>query len=158
MLIRETCAWPAELGGAPDERVRHAVARAVAGGALGPGRVVRLAGEDIELWDAGGRRRRGVLRVGSGRVAGEVVLGEARRFAEGALWAGVAASLATVALGWPWWWALPSGTALGAGYVAARLRGDARAWRLGLRALAANLALLVGERGEHAGESRGVHP
>ena len=123
------------------------LARAIAQGALGPGWTVRLDGQALRIAD-GERGRAGTLLVAADRLTYELPVDELRAAAYGTLWAAIASSLSAILFGWPWWWALSSGIALGVAYVAASLRDQRRRWRSRVRALVENLPLLVAAGGE----------
>lgn len=123
------------------EGARSALARAVASGALGPGRTVRRDGDGI-VFD-GGR----IDVAGDGRVT--FALSTARlarlRAVEAVLLAATVSVAAT--LGWSLivYAALGAGALAGAVYAAARIAGDRAAARRRVGALLASLPVLIGE-------------
>lgn len=131
-----------EIAGADLEGARAALARAVASGALGPGRTVRRAGDGC-VFD-GGR----IDVTADGRVTWELSLGrlEQLRAVEASL-LGAAVSVAAT-LGWSAivYASLAAGALAAAGYAAARIGSDRAAARRRVHALVASLPVLVDAR------------
>ncbi len=124
------------------EAARAALARAVASGALGPGRSVRREGDACVFDD-------GRIAVGSdGRVTFELSLRAAERLraAEAVVLAATVSVAAT--LGWSLivYASLGAGALVGAVYAAARIGGDRAAARRRIGALVASLPVLVDAR------------
>ena len=117
-----------------------ALARAIARGALGAGLIVRVEGETLRLSDGDGAAK-GSLHVAGDRLRYELAVDETRAAAYASLLAAIAASLCAILFGWPWWWALPSGIAIGVAHLVANLRDQRRRWRSLVRALVENLPL-----------------
>jgi len=135
-----------EVGAAELEAARAALARAVASGALGPGRAVRRDGAGLVFGGAGGGR---IDVTADGRVTFDVAVAGAR-------WARVAEAVAVAALvsvagtlGWSLMLhaALPTGGAVGLAYALARGAGDRARLGRQIRALVASLPVLVDTRG-----------
>ena len=120
---------------------RAALARAVASGALGPGRTVRRDGDGI-VFD-GGR----IDVAAGGRVTFTLSTAplERLRAVEAVLLAATVSAAAT--LGWSFivYASLGAGAIAGAVYAAARIRADRAAARRRVEALVASLPVLVDE-------------
>lgn len=121
------------------EGARAALARAVASGALGPGRTVRRDGDGI-VFD-GGR----IDVAAGGRVTFTLATAplERLRAVEAVLFAATVSVAAT--LGWSLivYVSLGAGAIAGAGYAALRIAGDRAAARRRVGALVASLPVLV---------------
>jgi len=131
-----------EVAGKDLESARAALARAVASGALGPGRTVRRDGNGCAF--DGGR----IDVTGDGRVTWELSLRrlEQLRAVEAVVLAAAVSVAAT--LGWSLivYAALGTGTLFGVGYAVARIANDRAAVRRRVRALVASLPVLVDAR------------
>ncbi len=137
-----TGAFASEVAATDLEGARAALARAVASGALGPGRTVRRDGDGI-VFD-GGRIDVG----GDGRVTFALATAPLERLR--AVEAVVLATTVSVAatLGWSLivYASLGAGALVGAVYAAARIAGDRAAARRRIGALVASLPVLVDAR------------
>jgi hypothetical protein len=121
---------------------RAALARAIASGALGPGRIVRLDGDAV-IVDGGrieldGERARFALATD----------GDVARFAQAAGLAALTSVAATILFSWFFFVSLPVGLLVGATWATVKLLGDRRRVARDVKALLASLPLLVDARGE----------
>jgi hypothetical protein len=126
------------------EAARAALARAIASGALGPGRTVRRDGDGCAFDD-------GRVDLGSdGRVRWRVSLAshERLRLAEAVVLATLASVVATLGFSFIFYTALAAGALVGGVYAAARIGGDRAVVRARVRALVASLPVLVDTRRE----------
>jgi len=135
-------AFVVEVAGMDLEDARAALARAIASGALGPGRTVRRDGDGCVFDD-------GRIDVGGdGRVtfALSLVRLERLRAVEAVLLAATVSAAAT--LGWSLivYASLLVGAVAGGGYAAARIAADRAGARRRIGALVASLPVLVGAR------------
>ncbi|HEX8952330.1 MAG TPA: hypothetical protein VF997_25080 [Polyangia bacterium] len=135
-------AFVVDVGAEKLDGARAALARAIASGALGPGRTVRRDGDGCTFDD-------GRIDVGSdGRVTFSLSLRrlERLRVAEAVLLAATVSVAAT--LGWSLivYAALATGALVGAGWAVARIAGDRATARRRVAALVASLPVLVDAR------------
>jgi hypothetical protein len=154
-MARLQGAMAVEVASGELDRARGALARALAGGALGPGYWVARDGAAV-TFDGGARiggPSRGRIELhADGRATWQLELGwaETWRVAQAAV---VAAAVSVgAALLWSWLFAasLPLGASAGAGWAVAASLLDRRRARRNLRALLRSLPLLVDERGEQS--------
>ncbi|MDB4971547.1 MAG: hypothetical protein JWN44_7236 [Myxococcales bacterium] len=119
-----------DVGAKDLEAARAVLARAVASGALGVGREVKI------------------VLTSDGRATYELSLArlETVRAAEAAMVAAAVAAAATLGWSLPFWVALPVGAVAGVAWVALRLRGDRARVRRQIRALVASLPALLDAR------------
>lgn len=137
-----TGAFVVEVAGLDLEGARAALARAIASGALGPGRTVRRDGDGC-VFD-GGR----IDVAADGRVTWTLstATNVFTRVVEAAVTATVAGVAATIGWSQPIYVAVPVGASFGAFYAFFRISGERRALRYQMRALVASLPVLVDAR------------
>jgi hypothetical protein len=143
-----------DLTGAQLPAARRALARAIAGGALGPGYTVTAAGDGVRF--DGGARTDGpatgqIELVADGRARFEVDLkwAERLRAAQAVALAATVSVLAVLLWSWFFFEALPLGATVGVAWAAAGMVADRRRARRNLSALVRALPVfLVDERGE----------